>query len=108
MAEDVTLTWQMWAGGDADVAGWQQIADLVHDQISRYHRETRDRPLGRLLDQTLGAGRIGQLTDIISMQSLRTPNFHQLMEPLNSYVDARQVRRQRLRPLDHRRHVRGR
>ena len=27
MAEDVTLTWQMWAGGDADVAGWQELGN---------------------------------------------------------------------------------
>jgi multiple sugar transport system substrate-binding protein len=87
MAEDVTLTWQMWAGGDEDVAGWQQIADMVHAKYPDITVKLVTAPWGDYWTKLSVQVASGQLTDIISMQSLRTPNFHQLMEPLNKYVE---------------------
>lgn len=86
LAEDVNLTWQMWAGGAEDTAGWQAIADLVHQKYPDITVTLITAPWGDYWTKLSVQAASGQLTDIISMQSLRTPNFHQLMVPLNEYV----------------------
>ncbi len=82
-----TITWQMWAGGDEDVANWQQIADMVNAKHPDIKVELQTAPWGDYWTKLSVQAASGQLTDIFSLQSLRTPNFHQLMVPLNDYVE---------------------
>ena len=30
--DNVTISWQMWTGSDADTAVWQHLADMVHQK----------------------------------------------------------------------------
>ncbi|MBB4192356.1 multiple sugar transport system substrate-binding protein [Rhizobium aethiopicum] len=87
-AEQVNLTWQMWSGSDADTKGWQHLADMV----------TAKYPDIKVTLTTTGwvdywtrlpvLAASGQLADIVSMQSLRMPNFYSLLEPLNDRIAA--------------------
>ncbi|WP_064693102.1 ABC transporter substrate-binding protein [Rhizobium aegyptiacum] len=87
-AEQVNLTWQMWTGSDADTKGWQHLADMV----------TAKYPDIKVTLTTTGwvdywtrlpvLAASGQLADIVSMQSLRMPNFYSLLEPLNDRIAA--------------------
>ncbi len=86
MAQTV-ITWQMWAGGEEDVAGWQEIADLVNKQYPDIKVELQTAPWGDYWTKLAAQAAAGQMTDIFSLQSLRTPNFHQLMEPLGPYIE---------------------
>ncbi|MEO7223369.1 MAG: sugar ABC transporter substrate-binding protein [Devosia sp.] len=87
MAQTVTtVTWQMWAGGEEDVKGWQEIADLVNAKYPEIKVELQTAPWGDYWTKLAVQAASGQLTDIFSLQSLRTPNFHQLMVPLDEYV----------------------
>jgi multiple sugar transport system substrate-binding protein len=87
VAAPVTLTWQMWAGGEEDVQNWQQIADMVHAKYPDITVELQTAPWGDYWTKLAVQAASNQMTDIFSLQSLRTPNFHQLMEPLNTYVE---------------------
>lgn len=86
LAEPVTITWQMWAGGEEDVAGWQEIADLVNAKYPDITVELQTAPWGDYWTKLAVQAASNQMTDIFSLQSMRTPNFHQLMVPLNEYV----------------------
>ncbi|MBP2448161.1 ABC transporter substrate-binding protein [Rhizobium leguminosarum] len=87
-AEQVNLTWQMWTGSDADTKSWQHLADMV----------TAKYPDIKVTLTTTGwvdywtrlpvLAASGQLADIVSMQSLRMPNFYSLLEPLNDRIAA--------------------
>ena len=81
------ITWQMWAGGEEDTAGWQEIADLVNKQYPDIKVELQTAPWGDYWTKLAAQAAAGQMTDIFSLQSLRTPNFHQLMEPLGPYIE---------------------
>jgi ABC-type glycerol-3-phosphate transport system substrate-binding protein len=87
VAADVKLTWQMWAGDAEDVANWQSIADMVHAKYPDITVELQTAPWGDYWTKLAVQAASNQMTDIFSLQSLRTPNFHQLMEPLNAYVE---------------------
>ncbi|MBX4958732.1 sugar ABC transporter substrate-binding protein [Rhizobium lentis] len=87
-AEQVNLTWQMWTGSEADTKSWQHLADMV----------TAKYPDIKVTLTTTGwvdywtrlpvLAASGQLADIVSMQSLRMPNFYSLLEPLNDRIAA--------------------
>ena len=81
------LTWQMWAGGEEDVANWQQIADMVNEAHPDIKVELQTAPWGDYWTKLAVQAASNQMTDIFSLQSLRTPNFHQLMVPLNDYIE---------------------
>ena len=87
-AEQVNLTWQMWTGSDADTKSWQHLADMV---TARYPDIKVTLTTTGWVDYwtrlpVLAAS--GQLADIVSMQSLRMPNFYSLLEPLNDRIAA--------------------
>ncbi|EJT02277.1 sugar ABC transporter substrate-binding protein [Rhizobium sp. CCGE 510] len=87
-AEQVNLTWQMWTGSEADTKSWQHLAEMV----------TAKYPDIKVTLTTTGwvdywtrlpvLAASGQLADIVSMQSLRMPNFVSLLEPLNDRIAA--------------------
>lgn len=87
-AEQVNLTWQMWTGSETDTKSWQHLAEMV----------TAKYPDIKVTLTTTGwvdywtrlpvLAASGQLADIVSMQSLRMPNFYSLLEPLNDRIEA--------------------
>jgi multiple sugar transport system substrate-binding protein/raffinose/stachyose/melibiose transport system substrate-binding protein len=87
-AEPLTLTWLMWSGSDAETAAWQHVADLVHQQHPdlKVELQTTSFPDYWTKLPTLVAS--GQLPDLVSLQSLRSPGFAQIMEPLEPLAEA--------------------
>lgn len=88
MADDaVSLSWQMWTGSAEDTAAWQHLADMVHTKYPNITVTLQTAPWTDYWTKLPIAAASGQLADIVSMQSLRTPNFYQILEPLDTYVD---------------------
>lgn len=86
-AEPVTLTWQMWVGStEADVKAWQHVADLVTARYPDIKVELQTTSWNDYWTKLPIWAGSNQLADIVSMQSLRTPGFTSLFEPLDSYV----------------------
>jgi ABC-type glycerol-3-phosphate transport system substrate-binding protein len=85
-AAPVTLRWFMWSGSAAEVAAWQHLCDMVHAKYPdiTVQFETASFPDYWTKLPALAASH--QLPDIVSLQSMRTPGFAELMVPLDSYV----------------------
>lgn len=83
----VNLKWFMWTGSPAEVDAWKHIAEMVTAKYSNIKIEfvTASWPDYWTKLPTEAAG--GTLQDIISLQSLRTPGFADLFQPLTSFID---------------------
>lgn len=81
----VTITWQMW-GAPNDTQLWQQLADLVTQQYPDIKVELQLSGWTDYWTRLPVLAASGQVADIISMQSMRMPNFYSLLEPLDDYV----------------------
>ena len=87
VADDaVALTWQMWTGSDADTAVWQHLANMVHEKYPNITVTLQTSSWNDYWTKLPVLAASGQLADIVSMQSLRTPNFYQVMSPIDDYV----------------------
>jgi ABC-type glycerol-3-phosphate transport system substrate-binding protein len=76
----------MWSASDAQTAAWRHVAGLVtekHPDIKVELRTTTFLDYWTKLP-TLAAS--GQLTDIVSLQALRTAGFSHIMEPLDPFI----------------------
>lgn len=80
------LTWQMWVGNDAETAAWQHLADMVHEKYPDITVTLKTSAWTDYWTKLPVLAASGQLADIVSMQSLRTPNFYKIMAPLDDYV----------------------
>lgn len=89
LAQDapVNLTWQMWSGSDEETAVWQHLADMVHEKHPNITVTLKTAPWGDYWTKLPILAASGQVGDIVAMQSLRTPSFYQVLEPLNAYVE---------------------
>ncbi|MBX5181777.1 sugar ABC transporter substrate-binding protein [Rhizobium sp. NZLR5] len=87
-AEQVNLTWQMWTGSDADTKGWQHLADMVTTKYPDIKVTLTTTGWVDYWTRLPVLAASGQLADIVSMQSLRMPNFVSLLEPLNERIAA--------------------
>lgn len=85
-AEPVTLTWQMWAGTDAEIAAWKHAAELVNAQNPDIRIELQTAPWRDYWTKLPTLAASNTLPDIVSVQSLRLANFATLFEPLDEYV----------------------
>ncbi len=85
-AEPVTLTWQMWAGTDAEIEAWKHVAGLVNAQYPDIKVELQTAPWRDYWTKLPTLAASNTLPDIVSIQSLRLSNFTTLFEPLDEYV----------------------
>lgn len=85
-AETVNLKWFMWTGSPAEVDAWKHIAGMVTAKYPNIKIEfvTTSWPDYWTKLPTEAAG--GTLQDIISLQSLRTPGFADLFQPLTPFI----------------------
>lgn len=84
--EPVTLKWFMWTGSPAEVDAWKHIAGFV---TQKYPNITIEFVTTSFVDYwtklpTEAAG--NSLQDIISLQSLRTPGFADVFQPLTDFI----------------------
>ena len=87
LADDaVALKWQMWTGSDADTAVWQHLADMVHAIYPNITVTLQTSSWNDYWTKLPVQAASGQLADIVSMQSLRTPSFYQVLAPIDDYV----------------------
>lgn len=86
--EQVALTWQMWSGNEAETAVWERLADMVTEEHPDITVELVTSPWMDYWTRLPVLAASGQLADIVSMQSLRMPNFYSILEPLNARVEA--------------------
>lgn len=84
--DTVNLKWFMWTGSPAEVDAWKHIAGFVTDQHPNIKIEfvTASWPDYWTKLPTEAAG--GTLQDMISLQSLRTPGFADLFQPLEPFM----------------------
>ncbi|MGK9232008.1 sugar ABC transporter substrate-binding protein [Inquilinus limosus] len=85
-AEPVTLTWQMWAGTDAEIEAWKHVAGLINKQYPDIKVELQTSPWRDYWTKLPTLAASNTLPDIVSIQSLRLSNFTTLFEPLDDYV----------------------
>lgn len=87
----VTITWQMW-GEPNDAQLWQQLADLVTQQYPDIKVKLQLSGWTDYWTRLPVLTASGQVADIISMQSMRMPNFYSILEPLDDYVKKSDVK----------------
>jgi hypothetical protein len=87
-AEQVHLTWFMWSGTEPEVVAWKHVAELVTQKYPDIIVEfqTTSFPDYWTKLPALAAGH--KLPDIVSLQSLRSPGFADLMVPLDERIKA--------------------
>src|SRR6478736_6364024 len=87
-AEQVHLTWFMWSGTEPEVVAWKHVAELVTQKYPDITVEfqTTSFPDYWTKLPALAAG--GKLPDIVSLQSLRSPGFADLMVSLDERIKA--------------------
>jgi multiple sugar transport system substrate-binding protein len=81
-----TMTWFMWTGSSAEVQAWKHLADMV---TAKYPDITLNFQTTSFTDYwTKLAAEVsgGNAPCILGMQSLRTPQFGSLLQPLNSLM----------------------
>jgi len=81
------LTWYMWSGSNAEADAWKHVGDLV----------TKADPTTKLTFQTstfndfwtklTSQAASGKSADIVGMQAQRTPQFQQLLVPLDDSLE---------------------
>ncbi|MFK0161236.1 ABC transporter substrate-binding protein [Rhizobium sp. NPDC090279] len=87
----VTLTWQMW-GQPNDAELWQQLADLVNKQYPDIKVKLQLSGWTDYWTRLPVLAASGQVADIVSMQSMRLPNFYSILTPLDDYVKSSDVK----------------
>lgn len=87
----VTITWQMW-GEPNDAQLWQQLADLVTRQYPDIKVKLQLSGWTDYWTRLPVLTASGQVADIVSMQSMRMPNFYSILEPLDDYVKKSDVK----------------
>ena len=87
-AEPVKLTWFMWSGSEPEVAAWKHVAALVTDKYPDITVEFQTSSFPDYWTKLPALAAAGKLPDIVSLQSLRSPGFSSLMEPLDARIAA--------------------
>src|ERR1700722_4074579 len=86
MAEKVRLTWFMWSGTEPEVVAWKHVAEMVTEKYPDITVEFQTTSFPDYWTKLPILAASGKLPAIVSLQSLRTPGFSGLLDPLNSRV----------------------
>jgi len=86
-ADAVTLKWFMWSGSPAEVDAWKHLADMVTQKYPNIKIEFVTVSFADYWTKLPTEAAGGTLQDIISLQSLRTPGFADLFQPLTSFIE---------------------
>lgn len=87
-AQQTNLVWNMWGSDTADIAAWQHLADMVTEKYPDITVDLQTAPWSDYWTKLPVLAASGQLGDVVAMQSLRMPNFYQILEPLDDMVKA--------------------
>lgn len=85
-ADQVDLKWQMWTSTQAEIDAWQHLADMVTEKYPDINVTLQTSPFADYFTKLPVLAASGQLPDIVSMQSLRMPNFYSIMQPLDDMI----------------------
>ena len=80
----VNLTWQMW-GDEKDTPLWESLAALVTEEYPNITVTPQISGWNDYWTRLPVLASSGQIGDLVAMQSLRTPSFYSVLEPLDSY-----------------------
>jgi len=81
----VTLTWQMWGGGQADINAWDHDASIVHSEFPWITVDlTYDQPFGNYFTKFPTEIASNTEPDLVAIQSLRATGFQAGFMPLTT------------------------
>ncbi|HUC15995.1 MAG TPA: hypothetical protein VMS00_16220 [Acidimicrobiales bacterium] len=81
----VTLTWQMWGGGQADINAWDHDASIVHSEFPWITVDlTYDQPFGNYFTKFPTEIASNTEPDLVAIQSLRATGFQAGFLPLTT------------------------
>ena len=87
-AEQVHLTWFMWSGTEPEVVAWKHVAELVTQKYPDITVEFQTTSFPDYWTKLPALAAAHKLPDIVSLQSLRSPGFADLMVPLDDRIKA--------------------
>src|SRR5271155_4099650 len=81
----VTLSWQMWAGSQAEITAWDHDAAIVHSEFPWITVNlTYDQPFGNYFTKFPTEIASNTEPDLVAIQSLRTTGFQGGLLPLTT------------------------
>lgn len=81
----VTLSWQMWAGSQAEITAWDHDASIVHSEYPWITvKLTYDQPFGNYFTKFPTEIASNTEPDLVAIQSLRTTGFQAGLLPLTT------------------------
>lgn len=87
-AEQVHLTWFMWSGTEPEVVAWKHVAELVTQKYPDITVEFQTTSFPDYWTKLPTLAAAHRLPDIVSLQSLRSPGFADLMVSLDERIKA--------------------
>lgn len=87
-AEQVHLTWFMWSGTEPEVVAWKHVAELVTQKYPDITVEFQTTSFPDYWTKLPTLAVANKLPDIVSLQSLRSPGFADLMVSLDERIKA--------------------
>ena len=87
-AEQVHLTWFMWSGTEPEVVAWKHVAELVTQKYPDIAVEFQTTSFPDYWTKLPALAAAHKLPDIVSLQSLRSPGFADLMVSLDERIKA--------------------
>jgi ABC-type glycerol-3-phosphate transport system substrate-binding protein len=87
-AEQVHLTWFMWSGTEPEVVAWKHVAQLVTQKYPDITVEFQTTSFPDYWTKLPALAAAHKLPDIVSLQSLRSPGFADLMVSLDERIKA--------------------
>jgi len=87
-AEQVHLTWFMWSGTEPEVVAWKHVAELVTQKYPDITVEFQTTSFPDYWTKLPALAAAHKLPDIVSLQSLRSPGFADLMVSLDERIKA--------------------
>ncbi|UAB69200.1 sugar ABC transporter substrate-binding protein [Vibrio sp. SCSIO 43132] len=85
--ETIELDWMMWGGSAEDIEIWGTVASMVTDEYPHIQVEVKFSPWHDFWTKLPILAASGEISDIVSIQNLRMPNFEHLLEPLDPYIE---------------------
>jgi len=85
---DGALTWFMWSGSTQEVDAWKHVAEMVTTEDPETTVEFQTAAWNDYWTKLTSQAASGGSADLLGMQSLRAPQFAQLLVPLDDQLEA--------------------
>ncbi|WP_167581274.1 ABC transporter substrate-binding protein [Kineococcus rubinsiae] len=87
-SSDGALTWYMWSGSNAEADAWKYVGDLVTKADPTTKITFQTSTFNDFWTKLTSQAASGKSADIVGMQAQRTPQFQQLLVPLDDSLAA--------------------